>query len=272
MTIPLLHELLSYHRPAGSWAEQAFRSRFLPFAREDGGGNLWHDIGDNPSVLFSCHTDTVHRDAGITCPEGVSSGMLCAPPGANCLGADDGTGVWIMLHMIAARVPGRYAFHANEEACGVGSTWAIEHDPWRFQGITHAVAFDRAGQRDVITHQEGQRCASDACGWALAGELTRLMRLGRREAWRPAEGVFTDTAVYRPLVPECLNLSVGYEAQHTPRERQHVGFAARLADAACRLDWAALPVGRVPCDDPPTEVTPNWRHDGTYPLPPGWWR
>ena len=56
-------EMLSYRRPAGSKGEKEFLERFvLPFQPNVMAGNLVILVPGDPGTLFSCHTDTVHRD------------------------------------------------------------------------------------------------------------------------------------------------------------------------------------------------------------------
>jgi len=203
--------------------------------------------GGKPSTtLFSCHTDTVHGDDGeqrVVYDVNLGHIFLATGPDApksNCLGADDGIGVWIMLEMIKAKVPGTYIFHRGEERGGLGSREMAEKDKTFLQQFDAAVAFDRPCTDEVITHQRGQRCASDKYAAALA---ERLNAFGFQ--YRPSNrGVFTDTANYRKLIHECLNLGVGYENQHDTQEFQDYAHAVALRDACIKIDWESLPVDR----------------------------
>src|SRR5689334_19940192 len=89
--------MLGYKRPAGSKTERAFiREWIRPLGVEqDKAGNLYKRIGDSP-VLWSCHTDTVHKDGGgqlVAVKDGIAT---VASPNSNCLGADDTAGIWLM--------------------------------------------------------------------------------------------------------------------------------------------------------------------------------
>ena len=88
----------------------------------------------------------------------------------------------------------------------------------------------------VITHfllrsinlQSGARCASDAFAESLAEQL---------HGYAPdSTGLFTDTHNYTGLVPECTNLSVGYEAAHTSKETVNVYHASALLESLLALD------------------------------------
>jgi hypothetical protein len=58
-------------------------------------------------------------------------------------------------------------------------------------------------------------------------------------------GVYTDSESYAWLVPECTNISVGYENQHSSRESQDLVFAADLRDRLIGFDESLLLQERV---------------------------
>jgi len=147
-----------------------------------------------------------------------------------------------MSEMIRAEVEGLYIFHRGEEIGGIGSTYIAEETPELLDGIRYAIALDRKGFDSVITYQ-GARCASDTFAGALADALGG--------DFEPDEsGLFTDTANYAELIPECSNLSVGYEHAHSAKETLDVGFMLWLLPRLMRLDVSALPVARDPKADP----------------------
>jgi len=240
--------MLTYMRPHGSQAEIDFVKRFLlPLGvQPDGFGNLWLEIlnhdGKESGLLWSSHVDTVHRTDGrqsITYGDGIVS--LSDPKLGNCLGADCTSGVFVMCEMIEARIPGRYVFHRGEECGGLGSEYVAKHEPGRLDGIAWAIALDRKGYADVITHQGARTCSDD-----FAAELSDRLNQGRWILeYKPCDGgVFTDTANYRHLVPECTNLSVGYFGQHGPRETQNLPFLFALSDTLQSINLDDLPVAR----------------------------
>lgn len=203
---------------------------------EDGAGNLIKRIGSAP-VLWSCHTDTVHRSDGRQNVR-VDDGRIRLARGdsSSCLGADDGAGVWLASEMIRAGVEGLYVFHRGEEIGGIGSTYIAEEKPDLLEGITMAIAFDRKGRDSVITHQ-GARCCSDT----FALSLGKAIGLGMEP---DAYGLFTDTANYTHLIPECTNLSVGYDAAHSALESLDVPFLLKLRESLLALDVHRLKVQR----------------------------
>jgi len=235
-----LIRMLTYMRPAGSKSEGEFIRTFIaPLAEQDRFGNLWRTIGDGSNgILWCSHTDTVHAEAGrqeVMCREGVARA-----PYSNCLGADDTTGVWLMVNMIRAGVPGTYCFHRGEECGGIGSGAVAASTPERLASIRFAIAFDRKGYADIITHQFTGRTASDEFAESVAAVLKPL-------AYQACDGgTFTDTASYEAIVPECTNIAVGYHAQHTKEEWQDVGFAERLLKQIISADWSGLVCARDP--------------------------
>lgn len=206
---------------------------------QDGFGNLWKVVGESP-ILFSCHTDTVHKQAGRQ-PVVYGDGIATAT-GSNCLGADDTTGVWLMVNMIREGVPGTYVFHSAEEIGGQGSKWVRQHTPEKLKGIKFAIAFDRMGHGDIITHQMDGRTASDDFALSMAALLHPL-------PYKASEyGTFTDTMNYADLVPECSNISVGYFDQHHKEECQDCVFAMALLRVLLDADWGQLVAKRQPGD------------------------
>lgn len=240
-----LRTMLSFARPSRSVHEEAFIDRYircLPGIEEDPFGNLILDTIDFPTTLWSSHTDTVHQRGGFQPVQLTKGGLLLlAEPNkkASCLGADCTTGVWLMLSMIKAGVPGRYIFHRDEEGGGLGSEYIAKHRPQYLQGINHAIALDRSGTDDVITYQGSRRTASDAFADAFANILGKKYK-------RCSLGLFTDTKKYVDVVPECTNISVGYSNAHSVRENQDLEHALWLRDRLTTIDVTKLPYARNP--------------------------
>ena len=230
-----LLEMLTYKRPNRSQSEEAYIRKFIaPHAEPDAFGNYIRVIG-NPRVMFSSHTDTVHKKAGMQ-KVYLDTHNNHAFVDADCLGADDGTGNWLMLEMIRAGKEGLYVFHRGEECGGLGSTYISKHETGVLANIDHAIAFDRAYHSDIITSQSSGKCCSDKFADSLGGMLGA--------GWAGTWGTFTDTANYNHLIPECTNISVGYLSQHTKAETQDIDFARWLRDVVLDLKWQNLPVER----------------------------
>lgn len=252
MLMQTLHRALRVKRADGSASEARFvawLANRLPVTMIDAAGNIHVDTRKGPQhrTMFTSHTDTVHHTGGenlirldATDPDSVK---WRADKGA-CLGADDGAGIALMMHMLDNTIPGYYIFFRGEECGGVGSSWLAQHMPQLLKEVDRCISFDRADYMDVITHQAGGRCCSDEFAKALADALTTEdMTL----AFTPDDtGVFTDSANLTELISECTNLSVGYKHQHGDGEWQDVSFLVRLADQLCLVPWEDLPVKRDP--------------------------
>jgi hypothetical protein len=241
---PLLG-ILELQRPAGSLTEEMFVEEVIgkiDGIQIDGYENYFLTIGDNPTIMWSCHTDTVAKDDGFQNLKWDGDFLeLNEPKTGQCLGADDGAGLWLMLEMIRAKVPGLYVFHREEEIGGRGSDWIASKNPCLLQNIKMAIAFDRRDVDSVITHQGGRRTCSDAFGNAIAEMLNQVEGL---KYCLDTGGSFTDTANYVDIIPECTNLSVGYYSEHSVREKLDVRHLLRLREALLSYDFSSLPVER----------------------------
>lgn len=206
-------------------------------------GNIHVDLRSDKShrTLFTSHIDSVHDGGGHNRVR--IDGKFWRADGA-ALGADDGAGVALLAHLIRNEVPGYYIFFRGEECGGIGSSGLYEHDSTFFQAFDRAIAFDRAGYSDVITHQGGTRCCSDKFAHALSAALTPD---DFSLAFVPNDGgVYTDTAEFVDTIPECTNVSVGYFSQHSDREYQDIDFLQKLAVQLLRVQWDELPTDRDP--------------------------
>lgn len=253
-----LLEMLRYMRPARTKSERKFINRFLlplPGATVDDFGNVIVRVGQSP-IMWSSHTDTVHMRSGKQ-QVFVDKEDYALVKHNDCLGADCTTGVWLMVHMIRAGVPGLYIFHRDEEIGGRGSDWIVKNTPDLLAGITYAIAFDRKRCDSVVTHQFGQRCCSEA----FAQSLINILGGGYKA---DDTGTFTDTANYTDLIGECTNISVGYWDQHTSMEMQDLQFAGALLDTLLTSDFSSLVAERAPGELEPRSRGGWWSRYGTY--------
>ncbi|MGZ5151719.1 MAG: hypothetical protein ACXWC5_16980, partial [Burkholderiales bacterium] len=206
--------------------------------RED--PNYAYEVGGStPKTLFSCHLDTVHAAGGRQRPYFDESLEIIMAPKGECLGADNGAGVWLLLSMIDAKIPGFYVFHRGEERGLIGSSWLARNEPKMLKSFDRAIAFDRRDNHSVITHQRGRRCCSDVFAKALAEQLSPKHELD-------PTGSFTDTASYMDLISECTNVSVGYMNEHSSDEFLDCEYLVRLSEQVKKVNWEELPTRRDP--------------------------
>ncbi|MRN38588.1 hypothetical protein CRG49_002150 [Neisseria sp. N95_16] len=241
-----LNEILELRRPHGSKTEDEFvkdlvkrlsAEGFNPV--QDAFGNVTVDNGG--TTVFTCHTDTVHaaKAEGIQglVVDTFGMMMLSDPNQGDVLGADDGAGIYVLLQLLLAGVKGRYVFFRAEEVGGLGSeVYAKEYEA-ELMRYSRAVAFDRKGVNEIITHQWGGRCCSDEFAIALNAQLGLDLKPSDK-------GTFTDTANLTHLISECTNVAVGYYDQHTPAESLDTVYLERLIQALVQVDWDKLPAKR----------------------------
>ena len=242
----------------------------LPGMQKDKVGNRYLTIGESPSVLWSAHTDTVHYfDTPIFQTLWYSFGVLGVVDD-DCLGADNGAGVWMLLQLMERKVPGLYVFHRNEERGADGSKYFAQQS--LVSGIKMAIAFDRRNTNSIITHQ-GTRTCSDAFANSLKDQLNMGHTLD-------PTGSFTDTKSYAHRVPECTNISVGFLAEHGPSETLDVAYLFRLRDSMLAVDTSKLVISRDPnLHEYPVYAYPQTRAGyrapraatSTYPKAPAVW-
>ncbi len=204
-----------------------------------GEGNVIIEIGEGSKTLFSSHTDTVHRTGVVQNVFINPSTLKYTTDSGQCLGGDDGTGIWLMLELIKAEVPGLYIFHRAEEVGGQGSSYIANTTPQLIQGYDRAIAFDRKDDWSIITCQGGVRTCSDPFAYDLAAQLGMNHK-------PDTTGSFTDTANYDDIIPECTNLSVGYHNAHTGRENQEIEYLLEFRDALIKVDWENIVTDRIP--------------------------
>jgi hypothetical protein len=242
---------LSMKRPHGSREEGRLLASLMhpslaAVSHVDICGNLHIDMRVSHKkhrTLFVAHVDTVHRSSGKNKFDD-SKPMWTAADGQP-LGADDGAGVAMLAGLMAAKVPGYYLFTRGEERGGIGASYVAERYEKTLANMDRAIAFDRKDVFSVITHQSRGRCCSDAFAEALSEDLN-----ARGLMYMPDDsGVYTDTAEFVDLIPECTNLSVGYYGEHTPNERLDTDHLLALFRAAVDIKWDLLPVQREPGDD-----------------------
>jgi len=244
----ILYQILSMKRPAGSAMEEEMIKKYIDVHKPiiDKFGNRCIQIplstGETAKTMFSCHTDTVHRDDGYQKLYLDTTLEEVFVDDSGCLGADDGTGIYIMLMMIKHKVPGTYLFHRSEEVGCRGSKYILEKNVKWLKQFDACIAFDRKGKDEVIIAQAPGIIASDKYGDALAEALTDK-KAGTKFSTSKL-GSITDSGQYYECIPECINLSVGYMRQHTPSETQSISFLQKILPILIKLDWEKLPVER----------------------------
>lgn len=264
MDYTILHEAFSRKRAHESETDAEFAGVLIKHiaslghtpSRIDSAGNIYYKVGESRS-LFVAHIDTAHRrDSGPNSYRLYKSekvryktqsmqaweGAALVKADGDCLGADDGAGVMLLCWMLRHSVSGSYVFTRGEECGGIGAGYIAENHAKWLSNFDRAVCFDRRGYSDVITHQGGERCASDAFGEALSDALCETGML-----YMPSdEGIYTDCKEFNAIIPECVNISTGYFHEHGPSEWLNLDHLRKLAQAVLQIKWEELPVARDP--------------------------
>lgn len=251
-----LQRALSTKRPDGGQGVIAFTQWLIDNVPDhlqhmitvDACNNVHIDARTKPEhrTLFVAHVDTVHHEEGPNhiIKETSKKGYFWRASTNSCLGADDGAGVAMLMHMLHGDVAGYYVFTQGEECGGIGAKYLAKYHPEILDQFDRAIAFDRRGIDSVITHQGFGRCCSDTFGIALADALNdahpTLMYLVDNT------GIYTDTAEFADNIPECTNLSVGYYSEHGDREYLDMYHFEMLSKAVLIVAWDDLPTERDP--------------------------
>lgn len=208
---------------------------FKGLTRDDH-GNYFLKIGQSRTI-FASHLDTACKSQ--TNVNHVIEGSIIRTDKTTILGADDKAGVTVMLWMIKHQIPGLYYFFIGEEVGCIGSGLAAKF--YETKGhFDRIISFDRRGTNSIITHQSSMRTCSDEFAKELASQLNTY-----RLNFKPDDtGIYTDSAEFTSVIPECTNISVGYYQEHTTSEHQDVEHLYKLAQACLEVNWENLPTKR----------------------------
>jgi hypothetical protein len=100
----------------------------------------------------------------------------------------------------------------------------------------------------------GKKCCSNEFWTALCKEFNKS---GLKLSLDPT-GVYTDSASFIEQIPECTNVSVGYNKEHTGDENQNMTYLIKLCQASLSVNWNSLPtVRKVGIDE---EVLKKYRN------------
>jgi hypothetical protein len=247
--------LTSRTYPYGSEHELIGSKVFPKDIKKDAFGNYYYRIGSSNTV-FTAHLDT--SGATRTKVNHVIDGKLIKTDKKSILGADDKAGVTIMLYMISNNIPGLYYFFVGEESGCIGSSRLSRNFKEKYNRM---ISFDRRGVDSVITYQSFTRCCSDKFAQSLANELNKH---GGFDYRLDEGGIYTDSAEFTNLIPECTNISVGYYSEHTFNESQDISHLEKLSEACLKVDWENLPIVRDPLKTEYREYRTTSSYKKTY--------
>ncbi|PIC65963.1 peptidase M28 [Sporosarcina sp. P21c] len=224
-----LEQLLNVPGKSGNEGEirQHVAMKLRPFVdtmRTDSYGNLLaektYGSGKGRVILVNAHLDIVRElipGRQILKTDGVWSSS------EGILGADDRAGIAILLqiskYLQTSRFTGtvKYILTVEEE---VGLIGASEVDVAFLQNVDAAFVLDRRGSGDIVTSCAGiEYFCTDSFGSAIE-EIAGISEAGE---WKCTPGGSSDTRIWAAAGIQSVNLSVGYQNEHTNAESLHVG-------------------------------------------------
>jgi hypothetical protein len=163
-------------------------------------------IGDIPIALVA-HMDTVFKSPVSDLYYDQRKGVLWSPEG---LGADDRAGIFAIIKILQEGLRPSIILTTGEEEGGVGAyALTTAHPDCPIPGLKYMIELDRRGSNDCVFYD----CYCPEF-------VDYIENFGFCERW----GSFTDISF---LMPEWeivgVNLSVGYENEHTHTEILNIG-------------------------------------------------
>ncbi|WP_461201959.1 M20/M25/M40 family metallo-hydrolase [Anoxybacillus sp. TBDG-1] len=219
-----LEELLSVSGESGN--EHHIRSvvyeKLEPYVDHitiDRYGNLLaqktYKSGNGPTLLLNAHLDTVESFApGRTI---VKQGAIWSSS-EGILGADDRAGVAVLLEIAkwldTSSFNGTIKFvFTVEEECGlVGASKLSEYFLW---GVDAAIVVDRRGSGDIVT---SWGTIQPFCDIRYGQFFEQVAYNAGLTGWKCTAGGSSDTKIWAQHGIQSVNLSVGYECEHTDDE------------------------------------------------------
>ncbi|MBM7702112.1 M20/M25/M40 family metallo-hydrolase [Metabacillus iocasae] len=194
-------------------------SSYVDFVTVDRTGNILAQkvcgTGRGPTILVNAHLDTVDiiedgrkiikEDAIWSSSQGI-------------LGADDRAGVTILiqlaqrLEMIKFDGTVKFIFTVEEEIGLVGARNVDEYFLW---GVDAAFVVDRRGAGDIVTSCGGYEAFCHQNYGVFVEQIAKTQEL---EGWKCTVGGSSDTRIWSAYGIQSVNLSVGYQHEHTSEE------------------------------------------------------
>lgn len=184
----------------------------------DGAGNLLacRKYGPGPTILLNAHLDTIVE---IEPTRTILKNKNSWTSSEGILGADDRAGINVILStaktVTKKQFNGtiKYIFTVEEETGLRGASALHESFLW---DVDMAFVVDRRNTSDiVISNSSGTRF----CSQEFARCIERIAYLEEFGQWKSTHGGSSDTAVWASHGIQSVNLSAGYNFEHTEREQ-----------------------------------------------------
>ncbi|MCP8970849.1 M20/M25/M40 family metallo-hydrolase [Ectobacillus ponti] len=224
-----VEELLSVSGVSGSEGEirQLVYHKLEPFVDHmmvDSYGNLVAQKkcrrGNGPTILLNAHLDTVEE---LVPGRRIEKNESIWSSSAGILGADDRAGVAVLLEtarcLDASGFSGtvKFLFTVEEEVGLCGAREVAEHFLW---DVDAAIVVDRRGTGDIVTSCGGWEFFCQEAYGELFEDMAVLEGLS---GWKCTAGGSSDTRIWAQQGIQSVNLSAGYQHEHTDHETLDVG-------------------------------------------------
>ncbi|RHW35914.1 M20/M25/M40 family metallo-hydrolase [Lysinibacillus yapensis] len=218
----LLEELLSIYGVSGE--EETIREfvvsqlkQHVDYLEVDHYGNVLAQVrkGNGPTVLLNAHLDTV--DYFMDGRKILKNGSIWSSS-EGVLGADDRAGVCVLLAVAkslensAFQGTVKFAFTVEEEIGLVGAKRVAKSFLW---DVDMAFVVDRRGTGDIVTSCGGY---IPFCSDSFARKVEQIGHRVHRNRWHAVKGGSSDTRIWAEQGINSINLSVGYQHEHTEYE------------------------------------------------------
>ncbi len=247
-------DLVEYTTPYGYEDEIAAKIKSYGInLQKDAVGNYYTVVGNGSETLFTCHLDNFCVEKKEVLP--YRKGNFITSGNDSILGADNKAGIVILMNLIKHNVPGTYYFFIGEELDEgpYGSMSIVRKNPNYFKKFKRAIAFDRKKYSSIISRQLGEVC----CSSIFVDELSKKFKSAGMYYTDDPNGIYTDTAFFIHVIPECTNISNGNFGEHTVEEAIDTDYFFKLCETAIKIDWESLPVGKDTYDENYNYIIPE---------------
>ncbi|MDG4658525.1 M20/M25/M40 family metallo-hydrolase [Ectobacillus antri] len=212
----------------------------------DPAGNLLAQktYGHGPTILLNAHLDTY---------EEFEPGRVIQKQGniwsssKGILGADDRAGIAVLLavakrlHLRERKFRGtiKFIFTVKEE---IGLCGAKQVDETFLWGVNAAIVVDRRGKGDIVTSCGNTQLFCTPEYGAFFEEVAAAEGL---KGWKCTQGGSSDTRIWAEHGIPSVNLSVGYQNEHTDRESLDVEACYETFELVCGILAQSVDLYRI---------------------------
>lgn len=174
-------------------------------------------IGNIPIALVA-HMDTVFPHPIFDMYYDKEKNVMWSPDGA---GFDDRAGMFAIIKLIQKGFRPTVIFTLGEEMGGIGAAELVKFHPKAPVELKYIIELDRQGENDCVFY----RCKNDT--------FTNYIK---SYGFHVETGTFTDISIICPAWGIAgVNLSIGYECEHSYSEFLHVDWMKRTMDIVAKM-------------------------------------